>query len=131
MRTAEDLAAANDGEVHVTSVVTLPERTPLSEGYQYVDERRAVLGRAMENARERDLPVSGSVRIGHHAADAIVERTADHDLTIIGATREGLLQEYVFGAVPVAVAERTRNAVIVSGRNLGVTSSLRRWLRWG
>jgi len=264
MRTADDIATANDGEVLVMSVVTLPEQTPLSEGRRYVDQRREVLERAMGYAEERDVPVSGTIRIGHHAADAIlntieqhgsdavlmgwsgtprrrdivlgstvdtvvqdascdvlVERfneeatgevdsilfptaggphadlagevaeaiasaegatvkvvhvvdpdataserryaedmvaaatsliesvpvetavlegedvtgaivaeTAEHDLTIIGATQEGLLQELVFGSVPVRVGQRAENTVIMTKRNLGVVSRLGRWLRW-
>ncbi len=265
MRTADDIAAANDGEVLVMSVVTLPDQTPLSEGYQYVDQRRDVLERAMSFAEEQDIPVSGSIRIGHHAADAIlntidqyeadavlmgwsgtgsrrrnivlgstvdvvvrqaecdvlvegiderttgkvdsilfptaggphaelagevsraiasaenasvtvvhvvepgaddarrrranealeramahlegvnaetllieaddvvdaiVEESSDHELTIIGATREGLLQELVFGAIPEAVGAQAKNTVIMAKRNLGITSLIRRWLRW-
>ncbi|HKJ59218.1 MAG TPA: amino acid permease, partial [Halobacteriales archaeon] len=262
MRTADDVAASNDGEVIVMSVVTLPEQTPLSEGYERADRRREVIERAMRFAEERDIPVSGTVRIGHHAADAIlntveqydadavlmgwsgtgsrrrdivlgstvdevvreasadvfVERfsddaegdidsillptaggphaalaaetglaiaraegasievltvvedgetdrrqaealveevaadfegvdvttrvaegdvvatildaTADHDLTIIGATQEGLLQEFVFGAIPVEVGQRADSTIIMTKRYLGITSRLRRWLRW-
>jgi len=264
MRTADDIAAANDGEVIVTSVVTLPEQTPLSEGYAAADERREVIERAMRFAEDRDIPVSGTIRIGHHAADAIlntieqvdadsvlmgwsgsgsrrrdivlgstvdvvvrdadadvfierfhdaadgrvdsilvptaggphaslaaetahaiataedaavevlhvvssepkpaerseaeslvvetaasfegfevttrveegdvvesiVDASADHDLTVIGATQEGLLQEFVFGAVPVEVGTRAHNTVIMTKRHLGITSRLRRWFRW-
>lgn len=264
MRTADDVASSNDGEVIVTSVVTLPEQTPLSEGYSRADERRSVIERAMRFAEDRDIPVSGTVRIGHDAADAIlntveqygadavlmgwsgtgsrrrdivmgstvdevvrnasadvfVERvsddaegeidsvllptaggphaalaaetglaiaraedaavevltviegdgaagdreraerlvasvaepfegldvttrvaegdvvdvvldaTADHDLTIIGATQEGLLQELVFGAIPVEVGQNAGGTVIMTKRYLGITSRLRRWLRW-
>ncbi|MFB6087441.1 MAG: universal stress protein, partial [Haloarculaceae archaeon] len=265
MRTADDLASVENGEVIVTSVVTLPEQTPLSEGYQYAEDRREVLERAMSFAEERDIPVSGTVRIGHHVdeailntvrqydadavlmgwsgsasrrrdivlgsivdevvreapcdvlverigereegdvesilvptaggphsdlaaevagavaraedatvtaltvvdpgatesqrtyfedvaestrtlledvdvetrveesddvADAIVESSAEYDLTVMGATQEGLLQEFVFGAVPEEVARRAPNLVIMTKRNLGVASRLRQWLRW-
>mgnify|MGYP000291900656 CR=1 FL=1 len=264
MRTADDVASANEGEVIVMSVVTLPEQTPLSEGYAAADERREVIERAMSYAEDRDIPVSGTVRIGHHAADAIlntieqydadavllgwsgsrsrrrdivlgstvdavvsgadadvfverfapdaagdlgsillptaggphaelaaetglaiarandaavevltvlegtgapdarqraeelvagvaadfegldvstrvadgdvveaiVDASADHDLTLIGATQEGLLQELVFGAIPVEVGERAESTVIMTKRNLGITSRLRRWFRW-
>ncbi|MDZ7701877.1 MAG: hypothetical protein U5J98_07305 [Halobacteriales archaeon] len=62
--------------------------------------------------------------------DAIAARTGDHDLTIIGATQEGLLQELVFGAIPEGVGERAENTVIMAKRNLGRSSRLTRWLRW-
>ena len=79
MRTACTLAADRDGEVHVTSVVTVPEQTPLSEGRSLADGRRAVLDRAIEFAEARDVPASGAVRIGHHAADGILNTLAQHD----------------------------------------------------
>ncbi|MDX1745125.1 MAG: amino acid permease, partial [Halobacteriales archaeon] len=262
MQTANDIAADRDGEVVVMSVVTLPDQTPLSEGRRYADQRREVIDEAMSFAEEANIPVSGTIRIGHHAADAIlntirqreadlvllgwsgtgsrrrdivlgstvdavvnearcdvlVERfqsdasgtadsilvptaggphaelaeetalaiarsegstvrvmhvlgpdpsdreraraermleeaaarfedvtvetiieedadtigtivraTEDHDLTIIGATREGLLQEFVFGVLPVAVGQRAQSTVIMTKRHLGITSHFRRW----
>jgi amino acid transporter len=79
MRTATTLAAANDGEVLVMSVVTVPEQTPLSRGRERTDEKRAVLNRAMALARERGVPVSGTIRIGHHPATAILNTIVQHD----------------------------------------------------
>lgn len=79
MRTATTLAAENDGEVLVMSVVTVPDQTPLSRGRERADEKREVLDRAMELAEEMDVPVSGTIRIGHHAADAILNTIAQHD----------------------------------------------------
>lgn len=272
MRSARDIARDNDGEVLVLSVVTLPEQTPLSEGQQYVDERRKVVNEAMGFVRGGGLgptatdgggvPVSGTVRIGHHpaqailntteqydadallmgwsgrssrprevvvgsvvdrvateaecdvlvertgeddetlesillptaggphaefaaevavaiahtndarievcritapdasesdreaaretveaaaaefedvtvagsvvegtdVADTLVERSAEHDLTIVGATREGLLQRLVFGATPEAVGRRARGTVIMAKRDLGLRSRVSRWL---
>ena len=63
-------------------------------------------------------------------ADAIVDASADHDLTIIGATREGVLQQLVFGAIPETVGREAEGRVIMAKRDLGVVSRLRRWLRW-
>ena len=262
MRTACTLAADNDGEVLVVSVVTVPNQTPLTEGRQFADQKRAVLDRAIEFAEDRDVPVSGTIRISHDAAhailntvhqqeadavlvgwqgqlgrrrgfvfgstvdvvisdakcdvyvekigagadgevesillptaggphaafaretakviaratgatlhvitvvdpsappedrqraeqllqeatvgtegftveteliegddivDTIVNETGTHDLTIIGATREGLLQRVLFGAIPEAVGQRSQSTVIMTKRYLGVTSRLA-WL---
>ncbi|MDY6764362.1 MAG: amino acid permease [Halobacteria archaeon] len=264
MRTAIDLARENDGEIHVLSVVTIPEQTPLSEGRVYADERRPVINRAMEIAEEEDIPVSGTIRIGHHAGEAIlnsikqhesdavlmgwkgkrarrrdvvlgstvdkvvtdadcdvfvekigmptdkidsillptaggphaelaaelakaishsrgakvhvvhvtqpdatkgekeraeklmekaneiledvdveaetltgddvvetiVKETNKHDITVIGATREGLIQRFVFGAIPEEVGEKASHTVIMAKKDLEITSRLRRWFRW-
>ncbi|WP_049998428.1 amino acid permease [Halococcus sediminicola] len=282
MATAADIAEDRHGEILALSVVDLPDQTPLSEGRQYVDERRDVLNRAMRFADENtgrlstdgrgpaaadageeqsstNVPVSGTVRIAHHVDDAVLhtinqydadavlmgwggwrarrrevvlgstvdtvvteadcdvlveridpdtptvgsillptaggphaelagevarsvaratgarielfrvvdaeseretaeaaleatldefagidgeatvvvdddvvaaitEQSADHDLTVIGATREGLLQRVVFGAIPERVGEGAESTVILARRNLDITSRLRRLL---
>ncbi|AEN06723.1 UspA domain-containing protein [halophilic archaeon DL31] len=79
MRTATTLAADNDGEVLVMSVVTVPEQTPLSRGHERTDQRRGVLNRAITIAEENDVSVSGTIRIGHNAADAILNTITQHD----------------------------------------------------
>jgi amino acid transporter len=86
MRTATTLAAENDGEVLVMSAVTVPEQTPLSRGRDRADEKRAVLDRAMDIAEDADVPVSGTIRIGHHAAEAIINTVAQHgsDAVLVG-----------------------------------------------
>ncbi|MCO8245951.1 MULTISPECIES: amino acid permease [unclassified Haladaptatus] len=266
MQTAIDLARENDGEILVTSVVTVSPQTPLSQGRQFVtDEKENVLSRAIQIGEDADVPVSGTIRIGHDVADAILntidqhdstavllgwqggdqarrrdivlgstvdriaqdaqadvlverigesassdidsilvpmaggphaeyattiaeaiarpenarveilhiispdasesdrqeaqelvngaaeefdadgevetaviesddvsnailEHSADFDLTVIGATREGLLEQIVFGAVPEEIARRSENIVIMAKKNLGITSLIQRWL---
>ncbi|GGM65224.1 amino acid transporter/nucleotide-binding universal stress UspA family protein [Halarchaeum rubridurum] len=261
MRTAVDVAKDRDAEILVMSVVTVPQQTPLDQGRQFVDEKRAVLEEAMTVAEDADVPVNGTVRIGHdvaqailntitqeesdavlmgwrgrsrrrdfvlgsnldtvvtdadcdvlvekvgesadgdvdsiflptaggpHAelaaevaravarteaatvevahvidpgagedaradaegriddtmavlddvdaertllegadvADTIVEHAGDHDLTVIGATRESLLQQLTFGAIPEEVGRRISTPVVMTKRNLGIGSRLQRW----
>ncbi|MFB6104414.1 MAG: amino acid permease [Halobacteriaceae archaeon] len=262
MRTARDIAADNDGEILVVSVVDLPDQTPLSAGREEAAARQEILERAMAveaGGGDADIPVHGIVRIGHHVdaaivhtvtqhgsdallmgwrgrqtrrrdvvlgstvdhvvqeadcdviverigdkgtpesillptaggphaeyaaeiaraiahttgagvtvqhvvgtgaddqrrsaaagtidetievladvdcqrqliegsdvVDSIVEASADHDLTIIGATREGLLQQFVFGTIPERVGREAEGTVIMAKRDLGITSYLRR-----
>jgi len=261
MRTAIDVARDNAGEILVMSVVTVPQQTPLEEGRRFVDEKREVINRGMALAEDANVPVNGTVRIGHEVSrailntierersdavllgwrgrsrrrdfalgsnldevltdadcdvlvekigtpettgdvdsilvptaggphaelaaetarsiarsesasvrvvnvvgdddreaarqtveeaaelfreaevpvetdllegpdvvDAIVEASRDHELTVIGATREGLLQQLVLGAIPEAVGRRVSGTVIMTKRNLGITSRLSRWL---
>lgn len=265
MRTAVDIARDNDAEILVMSVVTVPQQTPVSEGRKFVSEEREVLDEAMMVAEESDVPVSGTIKIGHSVSkailntvnqydsdmvlmgwkgqrktqrrdivlgstvdevvtdascDVLVERigpqsngvesvlvpmaggphaefaaeiaraisrptgatveivhvvapdasetewteakemveaaralfeetdavetrilknndvvegivdySGDHDVTVIGATREGLLQQFVFGAIPETVGRRAQNTVIMAKRNLGITSQLSRWFK--
>ena len=65
---------------------------------------------------------------GDEIAETIISESANHDVTIIGATREGLLQQFVFGAIPEEVGRRAENTVIMAKRNLGLTSRLNRLL---
>lgn len=262
LRTALDLARDQDAEIHVISVVTVPQQTPLDQGQQFVDEQRQVLDQAISFVQENDtdVPVKGTIRIGHDVAkailntveqydsefvlmgwrgqqrrrrdfvlgsnldevvtnapcnvlvekvspaeeiesillptaggphsefaaeiaqaiarttdaridvvrvlkptaseeeraaaekhldtttadlnedvtieqqvfdgtdiaDTIVEHSAEYDMTIIGATREGLLDQLVFGVIPEEVGRRAENTVIMTKRNLGITSRLTR-----
>ncbi|WP_229773899.1 amino acid permease [Halocalculus aciditolerans] len=263
MRTAIDMARENDGEILALSVVTVPQQTPLNEGREFVDDERELLTQTMEIAEDEDVPVSGTVKIGHqvstailntieqhdsdavilgwrgrsrrrdfvlgsnvddvvtgakcdvlveridgevedverilvptaggpHAdlaaevaqaisrttrarvdvahvvspdaseadrsdaaalvdalasrlsddidigtrvlegdvADAIVNASEEYDLTVIGASREGLLQQLVFGAVPEAVGERAKGTVIMVKRHGTLRSWLSRWFSW-
>ena len=263
MRTAVDLAKDKNGEILVMSVVTVPQQTPPEEGRKFVTNEREVLDEAMDIARDEGVPVSGTIRIGHDVAKAIintveqydsdvvlmgwkgqhktqrrdivlgsnvdtvvrdadtdvlverigesadcvesillptaggphaefaaqvaqaigrpeqarievvnvvepdaddrrreearkmvestaetfedfegvttsviegddivrtiVDRSDEYDLTIVGATREGLLQQFVFGAIPEQIGWQAENIVIMAKRNTDITSRLSRW----
>jgi APA family basic amino acid/polyamine antiporter len=73
-----------------------------------------------------DIDAEATVVENGDVVDAITERSADHDLTIIGATREGLFQRIIFGAIPERVGEAAESTVILTKRNLDITSRLRR-----
>nr|WP_248299369.1 amino acid permease [Halorhabdus amylolytica] len=87
----------------------------------------------LESARavidDGELVVSTTVVGSDAVAEAIVERTADHDLTVIGSSRESLLSQLVFGAIPETVGRGAESTVIMAKRNLGLVSRLTRWLR--
>ncbi|MEF8773069.1 hypothetical protein [Halodesulfurarchaeum sp.] len=53
---------------------------------------------------------------------ALVDESADYDLTITGATRVGVIQKFVFGTIPETVAERAQTTVIMTKRDLDVRS---------
>ncbi|MFB6080276.1 MAG: amino acid permease [Haloferacaceae archaeon] len=75
------------------------------------------------------VETSTTVVRGDDVVATIVERSADYDLTIIGASRESLLQQLVFGAVPEEVGRRAKSTVIMAKRDLGITSRLTRLFR--
>ncbi|WP_273836844.1 amino acid permease [Halococcus sp. PRR34] len=89
-------------------------------------EAEAVLDDALAAFEEAD--VNATIAENDDVVDAITTRSADHDLTVIGATREGLFQKIVFGAIPERVGERAESTVILTRRNLDLTSRLQRLL---
>lgn len=117
--TARAIAHSESATVETVHVVS-----PDASG----DERESARELLSETANTlEDVSVEQSLYEGEGVADTVVERTDDHDLTIIGATRESELQQLVFGALPETIAHRTENTIIITKRNLGLTSRLSRW----
>jgi APA family basic amino acid/polyamine antiporter len=96
------------------------------------DEERAAAEATIEDALSalENGTAEGTVIEADDIVDAITDRSADHDLTVIGATREGVLQRIVFGAIPEQVGEEAESTVILTRRNLGITSRLKRVFKW-
>ena len=115
MRTAIDIARENDGEVAVMTVVTVPHQTPLSEGEQFIDEEREVLDRAMDIGEDADVPVNGTVRIGHDVSQAILN-TIEHgdvDSVLMGWRSRPRREDFVFGSNVDDVITKARCDVLV------------------
>jgi nucleotide-binding universal stress UspA family protein len=72
----------------------------------------------------------GSVKVMEpgQVDDLIVQESKNHDLVIIGATRESGLQQLVFGSIPEQIARRCDSTVIMVKAYTGVQSRLRRWI---
>ncbi len=98
-----------------------------------VDDARERVEEAATDLRETGVTVETTVVEGEDVVETITDRSGAHDLTVIGATREGVLQQFVFGAIPEEVARKAEDAVLVAKRNEGLTSrarySLRRWFQ--
>ena len=100
----------------VSPDATDEERT---EAQETVDEAVGAL---------EEVEGTGTVVESEDIADGILERSADNDITIIGATKDGLLQRFVLGSIPERIGERAESSVILTKRNLGITSRLKRLL---
>lgn len=79
MQTAVSLANDRDGEILVMSAVTVPQQTPLDQGRQFIDDERETLTEAMQIAEDADVPVSGTIRIGHSVSEAILNTITQYD----------------------------------------------------
>ncbi|EMA37935.1 amino acid permease [Halococcus hamelinensis] len=116
---ADALAKANDARVRVVSVVP--------PGASADDRERAE--RTVETTAALVEPevVETDVVEGNEVVPTIVSLSADHDVTVVGASREGLLQRLVFGAIPEAVGLEADGTVIMAKRRLDLRSRLSRW----
>jgi nucleotide-binding universal stress UspA family protein len=101
--------------------------------YLHVMRRGAPMDDATEKAflRERGNgapEIDLEVVQADTTADGIVEASKDADLLVIGAAREGILSQLVFGEKPRGVARRARCAVLMAKRGTGPVRSLLRRL---
>jgi nucleotide-binding universal stress UspA family protein len=116
------IARTNDARVDAVRVI---EPNPTDEERADAQERLDATFGAIET---EDIGIEHRLVEGEEIAEAIISESAEYDLTIIGATREGLLQQFVFGGIPEEVGRRAENTVIMAKRNLGISSSLSRLL---
>lgn len=117
---ARAIAATNDSQVHVIHVAD-PGGT---------DEERAAAREKVSNTAsifEDTEHVEESLVEGTDVVGTIEEMTDEYDLTIIGATREGMFQQLLYGVIPERVGQRAHNTVIMAKRDLGLRSRLKRW----
>jgi nucleotide-binding universal stress UspA family protein len=64
-----------------------------------------------------DITVESTVLQSEHVAGAITDETANHDLTILGATREPFLRRMLVGSVAEGVGRTAASSVILARRN--------------
>ncbi|MEF8789651.1 MAG: universal stress protein [Haloarculaceae archaeon] len=104
---ARAIAEQNDARVHVLSVET-PGTTGASG---YVAEARELVETA-----DGDTPVRVSTETAEaeRVTDALVARAADHDVLVLGATRQGPLRGRLVGSVPRRVVGRTDPTVVLA-----------------
>jgi nucleotide-binding universal stress UspA family protein len=134
MRTAVDLARDEEtypnGEILVMSVVTVPQQTPLSEGREFVTDEPDVLDEAMDIVRQADVPVSGTIRIGHDVAQAILNTVEqyDSDVVLMGWKGQHKTQrrDIVLGSNVDEVVQNARCDVLVEriGNDVGQVESI-------
>ncbi|MBS1263376.1 MAG: putative Kdp system regulatory protein KdpQ [Methanonatronarchaeales archaeon] len=115
------IARGHGADVEVVSVI----EPGASEG------RRESAIERVESAAEH---VSTGVNVkeglveGRDVVETLVSLSDKNDVTVVGATREGLFQQFLFGSVPEEVGRRSSNTVIMARRSLGVRSWTKRWL---
>ena len=71
-----------------------------------------------------DVSVDTEILEDDSVVDTINERTGDYDVVMVGATREGILNQFVFGSVPEKIGWGSDGTVIMAKKNIGIKSKL-------
>ncbi len=91
-------------------------------------------GTAMDGATDREFLENGEPEVdlevvhARSTAEGVIEESKDADLLILGAGREGVLSQMVFGEKTRGMARRARSAVLLVKRRPGAGRSLLRRL---
>lgn len=120
-RVAGGIAHINDASVEVIHVIR-PDGSHSEGGETYIQL-------AMD-AISYDVEVIGSLVEHEDVTSAIVDHSANHDLTVMGAAEEGLLSQALFGAIPERVGRDAMSGVLLAKRQLPAHKRLSLLHRW-
>jgi len=95
-----------------------------------VGEEDTAVERLLASIAARVAPanVQREVRTGS-VTETVVEEASNHDITILGSTRQGMLRRQLVGSVPQAVGRRADTTVIITRREVGIRPRLTRLVR--
>jgi nucleotide-binding universal stress UspA family protein len=129
-----DLAAETAAAIARTTGATIDVVHVVGSGDDR-SEAEAVLTGAEERLAEQasefeDVDLEFRTRIveGEDVEEALVEEADGHDVVVIAAEKEGILQRLVFGSIPESVGDRIDETSIMCKRNVGAPSRLKRLL---
>lgn len=105
---AKAVAARNDARVNLLSVATPALGVDAAAGS--LDGGRE----AIAAAPAPETPVETAVREADDVTAAVVAAAADHDVVVLGATRQGPLRRRLVGSVPRRVVGRTDRTVVLA-----------------
>lgn len=104
---ATAIAASNEARVVVLSVATSDSGV---DAEVFVTEGRE----ALVATPGPGVPVETAVREADDVTAALVAEAADHDVVVLGATRQGAIRRQLVGSVPRRVVRRTDRTVILA-----------------
>lgn len=107
-RIARAIALGNDARVVVFSVATADDSVAEADGFV------AEGAEAVSAATDDELRVETTTVRADDVTDAVVAEAADHDVTVMGTTRQGAIRRTLVGSVPRRVVERTEGTVILA-----------------
>ena len=105
---ADDIAKQHGGRVTLVHVLDEDDESR-EDAQRLLDEAAADL----ESEAETEV-VEGDV------VDTVVEKSGDYDLTVVGATRKGILNQFVFGSVPERIGWNSNGTILVAKKSRGI-----------
>lgn len=105
---AGTIASQRDAEVHLLHV-THPDADDSMQA-----DTSALLQDYNSLLTERDISVESTTIRNDHVAGTITDETANHDLTILGATRDPFLKRKLVGSVAEGVGRAAASSVILT-----------------
>ncbi|RQH02502.1 universal stress protein [Natrarchaeobius oligotrophus] len=121
VETAASIARRND------AAVTLLHVLESDESERSREQARTVLGAAAAEFEEVQS-VDRELVSDDDVAGTITDWTTDHDVTLLGVSRGGLLQRALLGTISEAVGRHAAGTVVLARRHDPVPSRLRRLL---
>lgn len=109
------IAGANDARVVVLSVAAAEVDTDQAASFA------AAGASAVEAAATTDLVVETLVVADRPVEATVVDQATDHDVVVLGATRQGALRTRLVGSVPRRVADRVDATVVLARSRQTVT----------
>jgi nucleotide-binding universal stress UspA family protein len=105
---AGTIAAQHDASVHLLHV-THPDTDHSTQ-----EDTSALLQNYGSSLSDIDISVESTTLRSDHVAGAITDETANHDLTILGATRDPFLKRKLVGSVAEGVGRAAASSVILT-----------------
>jgi nucleotide-binding universal stress UspA family protein len=122
-KTARALALDADARVDIVHFLgedaTADERDERDDGERIVGAAERALFSV-----DRTLELDSTANV----AEAIIARSDEYDVTVLGSPTGGLLEQFVFGTVPDSVNQRSENAVVMAQQDTGSASVYDRWV---
>lgn len=118
LEVADAILAMEPGQLVLLHVITVPDQLPVSVGRDFVDEVRPVLDQTARKAEDLGLTPNALIRVGHRAADAIIDtvREQGSNFVIMGwRGRSSDPRTTVGSTIDRIVKDSDANVVVVRG----------------
>jgi len=118
LQVASRLLAVESGDLLIAHVITVPHQVPVSVGRDFIDETRPLLDAVSAKAEALGMVPNTVVRVGHRAADAIVDTVEDSNAHFVimgwaGHSRDP--QTTIGSTIDKIVKNANANVVVVRG----------------